>query len=61
MHLIDYWGCLVRCETDFVQFLGKFWSNANEGPPKFDKICQIKGERGDFDGQINQKINEVLT
>ena len=36
-------------------------NNAKEGRLKLDKIWQIKGERVDFDGQINQKINEVLT
>ena len=36
---LDYWGCLLRCETDF----GKFWvnfdqNNAKVGRPKFYKL-----------------------
>ena len=35
---LDYWGCLVRCETDFVKFWVNFvQNNAKEGRPKFDK------------------------
>jgi hypothetical protein len=25
--VLDYWGCLVRCETDFVPFLVNFDQN----------------------------------
>ena len=36
---LDYWGCLVCCETDFVKFWVHFdQNNAKEGPPKFDKL-----------------------
>ena len=34
---LDYWGCLVRGEPDFVKFWVKFdQNNAQEGRPKFD-------------------------
>ena len=41
--LLDYWGSLVRCETDFAQFLVNFaQNNAKQGKKKgqlnFDKI-----------------------
>ena len=40
---LDYWGCLVRGETDFVIFLVKFdQNNAKEGRPKFD-ILKVRG------------------
>ena len=36
---LDYWGCLVRCETDFVTFWVNFdQNNAKEGRSKFDKL-----------------------
>ena len=39
----SYWGCLVRCETDFVKFLVTFdKNNAKEGHPKFDKL-KVRG------------------
>ena len=40
---LDYWGCLVRGETDFVKFWVKFdQNNAKEGRPKFD-ILKVRG------------------
>ena len=40
---LDYWGRLVRGETDFVRFLVKFdQNNAKEGRPKFD-ILKVRG------------------
>ena len=58
---LDYWGCVVRCETDFVPFLKIFdQNNAKQRGRRTAKIWQIKGERVDFDGQINHKIYEVL-
>ena len=34
-HFLDYWGCLVHCETDFVKFWVKLYKNyAKEGRPK---------------------------
>ena len=36
---LDYWGCLVHCETDFVKFWVDFdQNNAKEGRPKFYKL-----------------------
>ena len=56
------WRCLVRCETNFVPFLVHFYQNkAKQRDRKTAKIWQFKGERVDFDGQINQKIYEVLS
>ena len=40
---LDYWGCSVRCETDFVKFWINFdQNNAKEGQPKFDKL-KVRG------------------
>ena len=40
---LDYWGCLVRVETDFVIFWVKFdQNNAKEGRPKLD-ILNVRG------------------
>ena len=40
---LDYWGCVVRCETDFVPFLINFdQNNAEEGRLKFDKL-KVRG------------------
>ena len=53
---LDYCGCLVCCETDIVKFLVNFDQiNVKEEPLK------CNGERVDFDGQINQKMYEILT
>ena len=58
-HFLDYWGRLVRGETDIVKFWVKFdQNNAKEGRTKIDII---KVERVDVDGQINQKIYEILS
>ena len=40
---LDYWGRLVRGETDIVKFWVKFdQNNAKEGRPKFD-IVKVRG------------------
>ena len=61
-HFFDYWRCLLRRETDFVPFMVNFdQNNAKQQKRRTAKIWQMKGGRVDFDGQINQKINEVVT
>ena len=41
--LLDYWGCLVRCETYFVKFWVNFdQNNVKEGRPKFEKL-KVRG------------------
>ena len=40
---LDYWGCLVRGETDLVIFWVEFdQNNVKEGQPKFD-IIKVRG------------------
>ena len=40
---LDYWGCLVRGETDIVKFWVKFdQNNVKEGRPKF-VITKVRG------------------
>ena len=49
---------MVRSETHFVTFFLNFdQNNAKEGWPKLDKLMV----RVDFNGQINQKIYEILS
>ena len=55
---MDYWGCLVHYETDFVKFLVKIdENNAKEGRPKFNK-SKVKLN---LDGQINPKTFGILS
>ena len=62
MFFLDYWRCLVSCETDFVLFLVNFdQNNAKQHKRRTAKILQIKGARVDFDCQINQKIYEIFS
>ena len=49
---------MVCYKTDFIRFWLNFdQNNAKEGQPKFVN----KGERVDFDGQINQKMYEIMS
>jgi hypothetical protein len=58
---LDYFGCLVRGETDFVKFWVEFDQNkAKEGWPKFD-ISKVRGLMLTVIGHINQKIYEILS